>query len=35
MGLFLGASILTVFEFVDLVIMVVLTCLGVRKQYAL
>ena len=33
MGLFLGASILTVFEFFDVFVMVILTCLGIRKRY--
>ena len=32
MGLFLGASILTVFEFVDVIIIIVLTRLGIYKR---
>ena len=35
MGLFLGASILTVFEFFDVLVQIILTCLGIRKGYVL
>ena len=35
MGLFLGASILTLFEFFDLVILIILNRLGIYRQYVL